>query len=98
MSLRDLKGIRFIKGPGYKKYTAVLPNGKKVSFGDKRYQHYKDNVPTSLGGGLYASKNHNDKKRRDSYRARHGALRCKDQSLCKDQKYSPAWFSYYFLW
>lgn len=99
--MKKLKpGIKFIKGSGFKKYTAIIPistdkNKKKfikVSFGDQRYEHYKDIVPKNLGGGLWSHKNHYDKERRKRYRIRHGAT---GYYL---KEYSPAWFSYYFLW
>lgn len=89
------KGTKFIKGQNFKKYTALVPiNGsiKKVSFGDTRYEHYKDSVPKELGGGLWSHKDHNDKERRKNYRLRHGA------QGYQHRKNSPAWFSYYFLW
>lgn len=92
------KGIRFVKGPGYKKYTAILPDGKRVNFGDRRYQHYKDVVPKRLGGGIWSKKDHLDRERRKNYRRRHGALKCKNGKKCISIRYSPAWFSYYFLW
>lgn len=95
----DLSGVsHFVRGSGNHKYTAVLKNGKRVSFGHKDYQHFKDSVPKSMGGGLYRSKDHGDAKRRASYRARHGNLRCGDGKLCISRKYSPAWFAYYLLW
>jgi len=92
------KGIKFQKGPGKKKYTAILPNGKRVHFGDRDYQQYKDSVPKRLGGGLWSSKDHLDPERRRNYRKRHGEMRCKDGEKCISKRYSPAWFSYYFLW
>ncbi len=92
------KGIRFVRGSGDAKYTAILPNGKRVSFGNKNYQHYRDSVPVSLGGGIWKHKDHNDPVRRRSYRARHGGMRCKDGTKCITKLYSRAWFSYYFLW
>lgn len=92
------KGIRFVKGQGNKKYTAILPDGRHVSFGHRDYQHYKDQVPKALGGGLWKYKDHLDPKRRKNYRTRHGALRCKDGRRCIDKKYTPAWFAYYLLW
>lgn len=86
-------GIRFIvPSGGTKKYTAILPDGKRVSFGDRRYEQYRDSVPTALGGGRWRDHDHNDATRRKSYRSRHAA-----QGHYK-RKYSPAWFSYYFLW
>ena len=93
-----LKGIRFVKGKGDKKYTAIFPSGKRISFGHKDYQHYKDSVPRRLGGGIWTHKNHNDSERRRNYRKRHGGMKCKDGQLCYKIKYSPSWFSYYFLW
>ena len=29
----------------HKKYTAILKDGKKVHFGDNRYEQYKDSTP-----------------------------------------------------
>lgn len=93
------KGIKFVvPKKGYKKYTAILPNGKRVSFGDRRYEHYKDQIPKNLGGKKWSQKDHKDKERRRNYRKRHGALKCKDGKKCISKKYSPAWFSYHFLW
>lgn len=91
-------GIRFVEGKGKHKYTAILPNGKRVSFGARGYQHYKDSVPKNKGGGIWSSENHLDEARRASYHARHGALRCKNGVRCIEVEYSPAWFSYHFLW
>mgnify|MGYP001181122024 CR=1 FL=1 len=96
------KGTTFqVPSTGNKKYTAIIPlDGKmrRVSFGHKEYQHYKDSVPASLGGQKWKHKNHMDAARRKNYRARHGALVCSNGVLCINIKYSPAWFSYYFLW
>ncbi len=96
--MRLAKDVYFTRGPGYKKYTAHLPNGRVVHFGDTRYEHYKDSVPKSLGGGIWSKANHLDPKRRKNYRKRHGAAVCKNGERCVDVRYSPAWFSYYFLW
>lgn len=95
---KDLNGVRFTRGPGRYKYTAILPNGKRVHFGHRDYQHYKDSVPKSLGGKLWTKLDHNDNKRRENYRKRHGGVLTKDRSKAYLRKYSPSWFSYYFLW
>ena len=65
-----------------KKYD-VYKNGKYlVSFGDNRYEQYKDKI------GLYSSKDHLDKKRRELYYKRHG-----------NAKFETAkWFSHKYLW
>jgi hypothetical protein len=62
--------IGFERGKGNKKYNAIIvENGiiKKVPFGDKRYAHYRDDVPLNL----YSHLNHLDKKRRLNYYKRH---------------------------
>lgn len=97
------RGTRFVKPTsGTKKYTAIVPVGKRsrrVSFGHRDYEHYKDAVPASLGGQKWTHKNHRNPSRRANYRKRHGSMRCKRSSQrCVDVKYSPAWFSYHFLW
>lgn len=74
-----------------KKYDAILLNiktnrTKKVPFGDKRYQHYKD----STGKNLYSDLNHLDKERRKNYRARH-------KETAKN-KFSSSYFAYKYLW
>lgn len=97
------KGTKFIvPKSGYKKYTAIVPlssgKTKRVSFGDRRYQQYKDTTPRSMGGQKWTSKNHNDLQRRKQYRARASNQRCSSGRRCIDVKYSPAWFSYYSLW
>ena len=76
----------------YKKYAAILRNKKtkrkvRVNFGDIRYEQYKDSTPLKL----YSHLNHNDEKRRASYRARHSVF-------IKDGYYSPGYFAYKFLW
>lgn len=80
------------EGPGNKKYKVTLyRNGqrwKSETFGDKRYQQYADQTPL----GLYTDLNHYDQKRRDNYRARHGA------QGYQNNPYSASWFSWHFLW
>jgi hypothetical protein len=92
------KNIKFIKGSGTHKYTAILPDGRRVHFGHVDYQHYKDSVPVAQGGGVWKHLNHLDPKRRKNYRTRHAGMVCKNGVQCISIKYSPAWFSYYFLW
>lgn len=66
-----------------KKYDAVV-DGKTYSFGNINYQQYHDKI------GYYKNLDHNDKQRRDNYRARH-----KHDKL---DSYSSGFFSYNFLW
>ena len=69
----------------FKKYKAILPDGKTVHFGDKRYEQFKDSTPLKL----YSNMDHHDAKRRELYYKRHG----KDYP-----KYSAYYFSKKYLW
>lgn len=74
-----------------KKYDAILIDDetkkiKYVPFGDKRYEQYRDAVPLKL----YSHLDHNDENRRWKYRQRH--------KHTYHKKFSPSWFSWYFLW
>lgn len=94
--------LRFeVPTKGNKKYVAVLKDGSRVPFGDRRYQHYKDRVPTELGGGRWTRLNHLDDERRKSYRSRaFGQLASNFGTIQRaiTIPYSPAWFSFNFLW
>ncbi len=76
--------MKFKKSNRKNKKYMVKINNKTVHFGDTRYQQYYDKI------GLYSHLNHNDKERRRNFRKRHFK-----NSLVK---YSPAWFSLYYLW
>ena len=76
-----------------KKYDAFIKKDghwKKVaSFGDKRYEHYKDII------GCYKRLDHGDSERRKQYRIRHE----KDKITKKyKQGLSPGYFSMKYLW
>lgn len=79
----------------HKMYDAMLipkRKGRKnsviyIPFGDKRYQNYHDKT----GLNLYPKLIHGDAKRRKSYRARH-------KKHIRVGFYSPAFFSFYYLW
>ncbi len=89
---------KFIIGPTVYKYTAVLKSGKRVNFGRRGYEHFKDSVPKDMGGGRWNHKDHGDKARRTNYRARHGGVLTKNGQPAYKVKLSPSWFSYYYLW
>jgi hypothetical protein len=78
----------------HKKYMIRTPEGKLIHFGDKRYQHYRDTTPLKA----YSHLDHGDKKRRQSYRARHMAIVGSDGIPSYKVKYSPAWCSLRYLW
>ena len=74
-----------------KKYDAILKNKltgrtKKVSFGAKGMEQYKD----STGLGKYTNANHNDPVRRALYRKRHAGE--------EKHKFSSGWFAWHYLW
>lgn len=67
-----------------KKYDVFDKNGKYItSFGDSRYQQYKDKI------GLYSHLDHKDPKRRKLYYQRHGK---------KAKPLSAKYFSHKYLW
>lgn len=85
-----LKGFRKSQTAG-KKYDAILEQKKTkrirhVPFGDIKSSHFRDVTPLKL----YSHLNHNNKERRESFRARHGEN--------AKYKYSSAWFSTRYLW
>lgn len=75
--VKNKKYSIFIKEDGKYKYL--------LSFGDKRYQHYKDTTPERL----YKNLDHNDPERRRLYYARHGKT---------NNKYSAKYWSNNYLW
>lgn len=75
-----------------KKYNAVLVNKKteretRVPFGQKGYYHYED----TTGLNKFYNYNHYDKERRKRFQQRH-------KGFLKEGMYSPAYFSYFYLW
>lgn len=87
-----MKFLRFeVSKTKNKKYDAILLNEetkreKRVPFGDKRYEQYKD----STGLGKYSHKDHLDKERRKAYHQRHASD--------KGKKYSAGYFAAKYLW
>lgn len=68
-----------------KKYDVYDPKTGKylLSFGDNRYEQFKDKI------GFWKHKDHNDEKRRTSYRKRHGT---------SPKRGSAGWFALNYLW
>ena len=91
MSEYTFKGFRNSTRKG-KKYDAILKNKKTdrvthMPFGSNINEQYRD----STGLGLYSNKNHLDKKRQKSYKARH-------KGFLRKGYYSPGYFSLFYLW
>tara|TARA_Y100001970_G_scaffold196195_1_gene238562 strand:- start:191 stop:901 length:711 start_codon:yes stop_codon:yes gene_type:complete len=96
--------VKFMKGPGDKKYTVRVMNKKTrkirhIHFGAKGYEQFKDSTPL----GLYSSKNHGTKKRKDAYYSRHSGTKLKAKAIKKEfrksgGKYTPKLLSHIYLW
>ena len=76
-----------------KKYSVISPSGKKINFGDLRYEHFKD---TALG--LYKNLDHNDKQRQKNYCNRSAGIKDKEGKLTKNNKNSPNFYARKYLW
>ena len=68
-----------------KKYDVYKNNKYLFSYGDLRYEHYKDRI------GYYSDLDHMDTKRRKLYRIRH-------QHDHIDNPNFPGYWSYHLLW
>ena len=98
------KIIKFSKGPFPKKYTAHVKNKKtkkirKIHFGDKRYQQYKDRTPLQL----FKNKNHNTRKRMQNYYSRHSGTKNRKTAIEKEKRkskglYNAKILSHIYLW
>ena len=67
----------------HKKYDVFRDGVLIASFGDRRYQHFRDAI------GLWSHLDHLDDVRRKRYYARHGKRAVRE---------SPKWFSHNYLW
>lgn len=96
--------VEFEKGPFPKKYTAIVKDKKtrktrRINFGDRRYQQYKDRTPLQL----YASQNHGTRKRMQNYFSRHSGTKNRGDAIKKEIKKSDGYYtakilSHKFLW
>lgn len=75
---------------GKKLMTEV--KGKKVHFGDKNMEQFKDKT------GNYKSKDHGDPERRKNYKARSAGIKNKQGKLTKDDPTSANYHSRRVLW
>lgn len=96
--------VEFKRGPYPKKYTAFIKNKKtkkirRLHFGDRRYEQYKDRTPLKL----YSHKNHGEKKRMENYLSRHSGTKNKKAAINKEIRkskglYTPKILSHKYLW
>ena len=76
-----------------KKYSVITPKGKKIHFGDKRYEQYEDKVL-----GIYSKLNHFDKERRKNYLKRSKGIVDKFGNKTFNNKEKPNYYSIKYLW
>ena len=100
------KLVELRQGPFPKKYTAFLRNNetgriRRINFGDRRYQQYKDRT----GLGLYSELDHGDRKRMRNYYRRHSGVKTRKAGLEKEWAkarrsglYTAKLLSHIYLW
>ena len=98
------KIVKFQRGPFPKKYTALIKNNKtkkirKLHFGDRRYQQFKDRTPLKL----YKNKNHGTRKRMQNYFSRHSGTKNRKKAIQKERRksrghYNAKILSHEYLW
>lgn len=88
----EVDGHTFEKSERKDKKLKVRYNNKTIHFGNPFYEHFHDRT------GIWSNKDHNDPKRRESYRKRHKAIRLKDGSLAYKDKNQPSYWSMNYLW
>jgi hypothetical protein len=80
------------KSTNPKKKLMVVVNNKTIHFGSRDMSHFKDKT------GIWKSKDHGDKKRRENYLTRSAGIKRKDGTLTKDDPTSANFHSRYVLW
>jgi len=96
--------IKMQRGPFPKKYTAIVRNKKtkktrKIHFGDRRYQQYKDRTKLKL----YKKKNHGTRRRMQNYFSRHSGTKKRSKAIKKERRKSKGFYnakilSHEYLW
>ena len=80
------------KSTNPKKKLMVVVNNKTIHFGSRDMDHFKDKT------GIWKSKDHGDKKRRENYSTRSSGIKRKDGTLTKDDPTSANFHSRNILW
>lgn len=78
-----------------KKYLVIFEyknKVNKVNFGSINHEHYFDKFK------MYSNLNHNDKKRRESFRKRFKGIKLKNGELAINSPLSGSYWSYRYLW
>ena len=84
----------FISQKKNKKYDVITPNGKLISFGDKRYEQFKDRT----GLKEFSYLDHKDPERRKKYLSRAKGIRDKEGNLTYLNPESPNYYAVKYLW
>lgn len=79
------------KSTNPKKKLMVVVNGKKIHFGSRDMEHFKDKTK------IWSNKDHNDPKRRKNYLSRSAGIKNKN-GLTKDDPTSANYHSRRILW
>ena len=92
-----MKGVKIGKYTYFKsdkkdKKLMTEVKGKKIHFGNPKYQHFKDKT------GIWSNLDHNDKTRRKNYLIRSAGIKKKDGGLTKDDPNSPNYHARRILW
>jgi hypothetical protein len=74
------------------KKLMTIVDGKRVHFGNPKYQHFKDKT------GIWKSKDHGDPERRKNYLSRAKGIKLKDGSLAWKNPKSPNYHAVKILW
>ena len=80
------------KGKKYSVYVKIDGNTRLIHFGDRNMQQFRDKL------GHYKSKDHGDKDRRKSFRARMSGIIRKDGKKAVSDPMSPAYHALRILW
>tara|TARA_R110002074_G_scaffold388686_2_gene571518 strand:+ start:1380 stop:1652 length:273 start_codon:yes stop_codon:yes gene_type:complete len=80
------------KSTNPKKKLMVIVYNKKIHFGSRDMEHFKDKT------GIWKNKDHNDIKRRKNYLTRSAGIKRKNGELTKDDPSSSNYHSRRILW
>jgi len=82
----------YYKSTNPDKKLMVVVDGKKIHFGARSMQHYKDRT------GIWKSKDHLDSKRRENYKSRAGGIKDKNGKLTYKDPTKANYHAYHILW
>lgn len=87
-----INGLPYYKSTRRDKKLYTIVNGKKVHFGNNKYQHYFDKT------GIWQHLDHLDDKRRLSFIKRFSGIKLKTGKLAINDVNQPAYHALRILW